>query len=198
LRQKGYEVVGCDQSPHAIERGKSQGRLKEAMVADITRLPFEDQSFDLVVCSEVLEHVPDDTQALKELLRVAKSKVLITVPAHAYLWTDSDVLLLHHRRYSQKELLDLIKKTQATCLNLQPFGAIPGLGILAYRLMGAKSSGKPATDGEKPQPLAARFKIPGFVEQMLYGVSIVEMNLSRWNLMPWGHAWWAVLEKAKV
>ncbi|MCH2226087.1 MAG: class I SAM-dependent methyltransferase [Crocinitomicaceae bacterium] len=40
--------------------------------ADICKLPFEDESFDYVFCNHVLEHIPDDTQAMKELFRVMK------------------------------------------------------------------------------------------------------------------------------
>ena len=40
------------------------------MTADLTSLPFEDGSFDLVLCSHVLEHVPDDARAVSELTRV--------------------------------------------------------------------------------------------------------------------------------
>jgi predicted SAM-dependent methyltransferase len=39
-------------------------------LADVTDLPFEDGSFDLVICSHVLEHVPDDRKAMRELHRV--------------------------------------------------------------------------------------------------------------------------------
>jgi predicted SAM-dependent methyltransferase len=40
--------------------------------ADITKLPFEDESFDVILCNHVLEHIKEDTQAMKELLRVLK------------------------------------------------------------------------------------------------------------------------------
>ena len=40
--------------------------------ADITDLPFEDNSFDVVFCNHVLEHIPDDTKAMQELYRVMK------------------------------------------------------------------------------------------------------------------------------
>ena len=40
--------------------------------ADITALPFEDNSFDVVFCNHVLEHIPDDTKAMQELYRVLK------------------------------------------------------------------------------------------------------------------------------
>ncbi|MCP1995430.1 class I SAM-dependent methyltransferase [Flavobacterium sp. HSC-61S13] len=40
--------------------------------ADICNLPFESDAFDVILCNHVLEHIPDDTQAMKELFRVLK------------------------------------------------------------------------------------------------------------------------------
>ena len=40
--------------------------------ADICALPFEDEQFDVILCNHVLEHIPDDTQAMRELYRVLK------------------------------------------------------------------------------------------------------------------------------
>ncbi len=40
--------------------------------ADITALPFEDDSFDIIFCNHVLEHISDDTKAMQELYRVMK------------------------------------------------------------------------------------------------------------------------------
>ncbi|MGD1945791.1 MAG: class I SAM-dependent methyltransferase [Croceivirga sp.] len=40
--------------------------------ADICHLPFQDESFDVILCNHVLEHIPDDTKAMKELYRVMK------------------------------------------------------------------------------------------------------------------------------
>lgn len=40
--------------------------------ADICNLPFEDDSFDTILCNHVLEHIPDDTKAMQELYRVLK------------------------------------------------------------------------------------------------------------------------------
>lgn len=41
--------------------------------ADICALPFEDNTFDVIFCNHVLEHIPDDTKAMEELYRVMKS-----------------------------------------------------------------------------------------------------------------------------
>ncbi|RAJ14627.1 class I SAM-dependent methyltransferase [Olleya aquimaris] len=40
--------------------------------ADICNLPFEDNSYDIILCNHVLEHIPDDTKAMQELFRVMK------------------------------------------------------------------------------------------------------------------------------
>lgn len=40
--------------------------------ADICNLPFDDNSFDFILCNHVLEHIPDDTQAMQELFRILK------------------------------------------------------------------------------------------------------------------------------
>ncbi len=41
--------------------------------ADICNLPFEEEEFDIIFCNHVLEHIPDDTKAMKELYRVMKT-----------------------------------------------------------------------------------------------------------------------------
>jgi SAM-dependent methyltransferase len=51
-------------------------------VLDVTRLPFPDASFDVVLCSHVLEHVPDDRLALRELRRVLRGFGVLQVPIH--------------------------------------------------------------------------------------------------------------------
>lgn len=51
-------------------------------VCDITNIPVFDESFDVVICTEVLEHIPEPIEALKELSRILSSggKLLITAP----------------------------------------------------------------------------------------------------------------------
>jgi SAM-dependent methyltransferase len=50
--------------------------------ADLTNLPFDDESYDVMICSHVLEHVPDDRKALGEMWRVLKpgGQLLVMVP----------------------------------------------------------------------------------------------------------------------
>jgi SAM-dependent methyltransferase len=60
-RREGVEYVTVDLAP---------GRAM--MTADLVELPFTDQQFDLVLCSHVLEHVPDDRRAMREIRRVLR------------------------------------------------------------------------------------------------------------------------------
>ena len=52
---------------------------------DVTRLPFRDNSFDAVICSEVLEHIPDDDQAVSELVRILKPGRILAVSVPRFL-----------------------------------------------------------------------------------------------------------------
>lgn len=56
-----------------------------AVKADICNLPFEDDSFDFIICNHVLEHIPDDTKAMKELYRVLApgGTAIVQVPYEA-------------------------------------------------------------------------------------------------------------------
>lgn len=82
-------------------------RLVQGSVA---KLPFSEGTFDLVTSLDVIEHVDDDLAALKEMYRVLKpgGLLLLTVPAHMFLWSGHDVALHHKRRYDEPGLLDRI------------------------------------------------------------------------------------------
>jgi len=88
----GITVIGVDRSPSAIREaakrlfyhqgiGLCRGRW-QTLAADIGALPFGDACFDLVICSEVLEHMPDDQAAVAEIARVLKPgmNLVVSVP----------------------------------------------------------------------------------------------------------------------
>ena len=64
--------TGIDISPRAIRQAKKQSRAGKFIMADAVRLPFKDQSFDLVFSLDSLEHIKPQVKALKEMLRVLK------------------------------------------------------------------------------------------------------------------------------
>lgn len=75
----GVRVRNCDISSEACKRAKEIFKI-ESDTIDILKLPYKDNEFDVVLCSETLEHIPDLEAATKELIRVCKKAVIITVP----------------------------------------------------------------------------------------------------------------------
>ena len=75
LAEHFNRVVGVDIDEHAIHHARKSYRKSNLRfeVADAMNLPFEDNSFDVVVCSHVYEHVPDPYLMFNEIHRVLKS-----------------------------------------------------------------------------------------------------------------------------
>jgi ubiquinone/menaquinone biosynthesis C-methylase UbiE len=70
LIKNRYDIVLADIHP----------ANRQVKKEDVQKLGFKDKSFDIVLCQEVLEHVPDPVKAISELKRVAKNQLIITVP----------------------------------------------------------------------------------------------------------------------
>ena len=66
------------------KQGESRGRWV-LIKGNTLSLPFKDASFDKIICSEVLEHVPDDRQSIKEIARVLKDSGIIAISVPTYL-----------------------------------------------------------------------------------------------------------------
>ena len=82
LHDLHYDVVGVDTSRTAIHHVTGAKAL-----ASVDALPFADQSFDLVLCTQVLEHLPRVVYegCIGELLRVGRTYVLVSVPNREFL-----------------------------------------------------------------------------------------------------------------
>jgi 2-polyprenyl-3-methyl-5-hydroxy-6-metoxy-1,4-benzoquinol methylase len=77
-------VTGIDLNPESVEFAAKRIPSGDFRVADLTALPFEDDSFDLVLCLEVLEHIPDPAPALAELSRVCRGSIVLSVPSEPW------------------------------------------------------------------------------------------------------------------
>lgn len=76
----GKELVGIDYSNDALKIGKKIYPGLNLKKGDIYKIQEKDNSYDLVMATEVLEHLKDPEKALGELIRVSKKYVLLSVP----------------------------------------------------------------------------------------------------------------------
>jgi len=118
LANKGHTVISADLSLNSLRvlatRAESTGASTEVflVVADITALPFADETFASVSSAETLEHIPDHEEAVTELARVLSSGgwLVGTVPAGPQQWSDWDDWAGHLRRYSAADMKGILTR----------------------------------------------------------------------------------------
>lgn len=113
LRDAGYvNVLGLDMHDEAIRWCSDKG-LGIVEKGDICNIPYINDSYDLVLATDIIEHVDEDELALREISRILKpgGRALLTVPAFRSLWGLQDEVSQHKRRYRQAELIEKINKS---------------------------------------------------------------------------------------
>ena len=135
-RFNGVSVVGVDLKWEDLRKARytlfmmdgSKGGSWAVSMADATRLPFKDEAFDVVICSEVLEHIADSTTAAAELVRVLKKgrDLVVSVPRflpERICWALSAGYHSepggHIRIYKKGELRDLLEGAGTKCWSIQ-------------------------------------------------------------------------------
>lgn len=102
-------VIGLDTSSVALRFAAEHhvdGSPTTLAAASAAQLPFADNSLRCVTSLDVIEHLDDDVNALREYARVVKpgGLVIVAVPAYQWAWSDHDVVLGHRRRYHARQL----------------------------------------------------------------------------------------------
>jgi SAM-dependent methyltransferase len=98
-------VLAVDASTESARIARGRGLNVATM--DATRLGVRPGSCDAVVSLDLIEHVPDDTLALREMFAALRpgGTLIVTVPAYQFLWSSHDDAVGHVRRYTKGGLL---------------------------------------------------------------------------------------------
>ena len=86
LAERGISSTGADISEPNIVAAKAEAERRNVservsfVLGDAEHLPFNDKSFDVAISSHVLEHLPDFDQGARELVRVARKRVIVALP----------------------------------------------------------------------------------------------------------------------
>lgn len=162
----------------------SPGRLPDDV-------PFAAGAFDLICLLDVLEHIDDDGATLRALAaRLAPGgRLLVTVPAYAWLWSAHDEAHHHRRRYTAAALARCAAGAGLAVRRLGYFNSLLFPAIAAARLAGRLLGRDGASDAGLP---------PAPVNAALQAVFAAERHLApRW-LFPFGTSVLAVLEPQRL
>jgi ubiquinone/menaquinone biosynthesis C-methylase UbiE len=137
LQNTGFQnVYGADISKEAIEYGTSK-EIKNLSLSDVANLPYRDNNFDIVLALDVIEHIEDDAQALREIYRVTKHEgySLIMVPAYMFLWGLQDEVAKHYRRYTKSTFTSRVKESGFEIVRTSYFNTFLFLPIAIVRFI---------------------------------------------------------------
>lgn len=130
-------IFGFDLNDSYLRQAKKRIRDKRLRLtlADLYNLPYRENSFDMIICSEVLEHVKNDKKAMHVLMRLLKKNglLLVTVPNinFPFLWDPLNFILMkkfkthipkhiwwlagiwadHERLYTKEQIVSLVKNS---------------------------------------------------------------------------------------
>lgn len=133
------QVLGVDQ--HIVESSASQNDVPKIVKGDVIALPFCSESADFTLLLDVLEHV-DDRKALAEAFRVLKPNgaLLLSVPAHPWLWGARDTGADHLRRYSRRGLRETVEAAGFVVSAVHPYQFLLMPLVILSRFIGKVSS----------------------------------------------------------
>jgi SAM-dependent methyltransferase len=188
--EKYYEVLGIDIAPEAVKHAAQ--RVPGRVFLGDFREVFSGKSLflDAVILADVLEHIDDHENFLKDLIPFLKEGAIlvITVPAHDWLWSHHDVVLGHRRRYSRRILCALWKNLPLKEVKFTPvnFFLFPPIAIFRMLKINAFNSG--GSDLALPAPL---------MNTILYKIFSIERFFLRYFFLPFGVSYLAVLKKTR-
>ncbi len=184
-----HDVVGVECSPHALEyaRRRLGDRVQAGSLPDNINLPRD--SFDVVLLTDVLEHIKDDIRSARAALRLVRGGgiVVATVPAYQWLYSPRDAQHHHIRRYSQRRFRTLWASVDAQIELLSHYNTLLFPPAAALRLV-TKLFARRAGSGDLAIP-------PRAINRLLTRILRSESNLLGRVPLPFGLSLVAVVRK---
>jgi SAM-dependent methyltransferase len=102
------DALEVDKTARALAEKRLGKAVFSAPLPELAGIP--ERSYDLVAAFDVIEHIADDEAAIRSIARLLRpgGRLVVTVPAHQWMWSAHDVVNHHQRRYSKAGLTRLI------------------------------------------------------------------------------------------
>ena len=154
LASMGLYVIGLDQSTYALSLVRRKGEFP-LLAGDLNKLPIKTKSIGLIIALDILEHIDNDLNAIRELYQVLRKGgiLILTVPAFNFLWGTQDVVTGHKRRYLRKEIANKLREVGFEISRSSYFNFLLFFPILMARRMIHLLGLKIASENEINSPL---------------------------------------------
>lgn len=190
LKRMGFEnAIGIDISSDAIKLCQDKN-LNNAFVMDACKLAFNENKFDLIVASDVLEHIEKDLNAVSEWTRVLKGggSIICFVPAFMFLWRNHDVANQHFRRYNRQQLSVLFEKNGLSIIRTSYWNFFLFFPISMINFFMNKI--------DRPSELKDElFQVPRLTNKVIYLLLKYENKLLRYFNLPVGVSLFLIAKK---
>ncbi len=170
------KLSGSELFPEGLEFASKRVPNANLFQLDATCIPFE-TAFDVIGAFDVLEHIQNDSQVLCEMFKSVRpgGGIVITVPQHMFLWSQSDTQAHHCRRYNLAELKSKVEQAGFKILTHTSFVS------LLLPLMVASRYRQRLFPGE--YNFMSELRIRGFTGWMLERLLELELTLIKRGLL---------------
>lgn len=191
LLERFGNAYGIELSEEAI-RFLKQRDLNLVVRSDASKcIPFKTNSFSVITCLDVLEHLEDDRSLIGEMFRICKpgGYVIVTVPAFESLWSPHDVALHHKRRYTKQQLLRMVRQFNWQIVQSSYYNTTLFLPILATKKLRTRLSKNRAVHSD------FFIGLPDWLNRALSLLFISEIYCLKFLNLPFGVSLLLILQK---
>lgn len=191
LAEQGFKnIQGIDKSPEAIKLCRHKG-IKNVFQRAGEKTEFGDACFDIIIASDVLEHIENDCLAVAEWHRIVTpgGKLIVFVPAFNFLWGQHDEINQHYRRYSRSGLTTVLATNKFTLEKISYWNFILFLPVAWLRILQNAFSKSNKHGGEH------LYKLNRIVNGLLIELLKVENRFLGKFTFPFGISLFAVARK---
>jgi len=176
----GARLSGSEIFIEALEMTRTRVPRATLFQMDARRIPFE-REFDIVGAFDVLEHIHEDDEVLAEIHRalVPGGGLVLTVPQHAFLWSQQDEHACHVRRYERDALTGQLRRAGFDVVTAVSFVSL----LLPLMLVSRWRKGKAAG----PFDPLSELRLGGVANRLLERTLDLERLIIRYGgSLPWG------------
>ena len=179
-----HERYAIDVDPRGLVPGTG-------VCASALEIPFADATFDVVGAFDVIEHCDPEAQAVSELARVLApgGRLLASVPAYQWAWSDHDVRAGHYRRYTLPRIVAAIEGAGLT-VRRSTYAFAGVFPFFAAERVARRLRRRTAVPDGLPQ-------VPPALDRVLTGLSSAEARLLRKRDLPFGSSVFLAADKPR-